>query len=244
MGERVETLRSLHLGNERTVWIRPPRNAARARHLTVFLDAEMYREKVGAPAIVDAIAAEPDRADSWFVYVSSVDPDTRWKECPCHPPFAAFLADEFLPWLFRLEDGSAETSVRTLVGLSYTGLAAAYVAKERPGLFQRVVAQSGSFWWSNGWLIDQYAAEPLRTPAEFYLEVGTRETQTDLQHHPEVFQATSQLEAVRAFRDVLENHGYAVTHVETDGAHDTAAWARGLPDALRWATRHARGFGF
>ncbi len=237
MPERVATLRSKHLGNERTVWIRPPRDAARARHLMVFLDGEMYRDKVGAPAIVAGIAAEAESADAWFVYLSSVDPDTRWRECPCFPPFAAFLADEFLPWLFRLEDGAAETSVRTLVGLSYTGLAAAYVAQERPGAFQRIISQSGSFWWNRGWLIDQYAAHPLRTPAEFYLEVGTRETQTNLQHHPDVFQDTSQLDAVRAFRDVLEKRGYGVTHVETDGAHDTAAWARGLPEAMRWALR-------
>lgn len=237
MPERVLTIGSSALGNERPVWLRfPSQTDSPLRTFIVFLDAEMYRDKVGADAVVDLVE-DPLRQQAAFAFVSAHSTDARWRECPCHPPFAAFVADELMSWLAREDPRIAGARMRVLVGLSYTGLAAAYVAKARPGVFQRVICQSGSFWWNDGAVIAAYGAMTTPLPTEFYLEVGLRETQTGLQHRPDVRQEVSQLEAVRAFRDALQARGHSVTHVETDGAHDTAAWALGLPAALRWALR-------
>ena len=128
---------------------------------------------------------------------------------------------------------------RVLIGLSYTGLAAAFVAHEHPGVFQKVISQSGSFWWNDGWLTQQFAKREKRVPTEFYLEVGVRETQRNVRHREDVLQVASQIEGVRGFRDVLLSQGYSVKYVKGDGAHEFSAWARGLPDALKWALPRA-----
>ena len=230
-------MRSATLGNERSIWISPPNDPSRANRLIIFLDAELYREKVGAPAIVDALRSTDAVADSWCVFVSYETVESRWKECPCFPPFVVFVVDELLPFLGSLHAEIARCDRRTLIGLSYTGLAAAYVAHERPRVFDHVIAQSASFWWNDCWLIRDVAARPMSQETAFWLEVGERETQTELHHRPDVFQEISQIEGVRRFYEVLREQGCRVAYRPMPGgAHDTTSWAKTLPDALRWAS--------
>lgn len=40
-------------------------------------------------------------------------------------------------------------------------------------------------------------------PTEFYLDVGTQETQENVRHREDVLQVVSQIDGVRRFRDVL-----------------------------------------
>lgn len=235
MNETADQLHSLHLQNQRPIWVQPPDEPATAARLVVFLDAELYRDRVGAGAIVDDLRARGQIADAWFVFVSTASVEARWVECPCHPPFARFMVDELLPWLAERHPGIAQVRQRVLVGLSYTGLAAAFVAVVRPGVFHSVISQSGSFWWNDGWLTQELRRTRLRLPTDFYLEVGSRERQENIQHRPDVRQVMSQIEGVRQFRDALLEQGHRVNYVEFDGAHEFAAWQRTLPDALRWA---------
>lgn len=58
MTEQLHQFRSEHLGNERRVWIRPPVDGQTARRLVVFLDAELYREKVGEGVTLYFICAD------------------------------------------------------------------------------------------------------------------------------------------------------------------------------------------
>src|SRR5687768_11631906 len=130
-------IKSHHLGNERTVWVHPPRHSD-ARHLVIFLDGELYREKVGAIDVIQSLLDRREIADAWFVFVSMESVESRWRECPCFPPFPHFMVEELLPWLEKQFPPIARVSQRTLAGLSYTGLAAAYVEWARPGVFHRI----------------------------------------------------------------------------------------------------------
>jgi len=232
MNETVAKLKSVYLGNERSIWVRSP-TSPNADTLTVFLDGELYRDRVGAAAILDALQGAI--TDSWFVFVSMESVEARWRECPCHPPFARFIVEELLPWLEIRYTGIRAVRHRVLAGLSYTGLAATFVAWEYPGAFQRVISQSGSYWWNDCWLVKHLEASPQRRPTEFYLDVGTRELQTNVRHREDVLQVVSQIEGVRRMRDALRQHGLSVEYAEFDGAHEFGAWARTLPGALRWA---------
>lgn len=235
MREIVERLPSVHLGNERTVWIREPADPAGARHLTIFLDAELYRDRIGVDQVIDWLAARRAVADSWFVFVSAATVEAHWVECPCHPPFARFVVEELLPWLAHRFPGTASVGNKVLVGLSYTGLAAAYVVRQYPGVFRKVIAQSGSFWWNGGRIVDLYRELPQRVPTEFFLDVGAKETATNVRHRDDVLQMVSQVAGVRAFRDELLRQGHTVEYVEFDGGHEAAGWRSSLPAALRWA---------
>ena len=146
MTDSVHRLHSNHLGNERNIWLRPPVDGREAECLAVFLDAELYRDQIGAPSTIDDLQREGAIPPCLSVYVSSESIASRWRECPCHPPFAAFVDEELLPWLESQHPGATALPRRALIGVSYTGLAAGFVALRHPTRFTRVVAQSGSFW--------------------------------------------------------------------------------------------------
>jgi len=232
MNEVIARFKSGHLQNERLIWVRPPRDRSFAEHVSIFLDGEFYRDRVGANSVIDSL--QGDIADSWFVFVSMESVEARWLECPCYQPFARFVAEELLPWLSTQHQELRLVRKRTLIGVSYTGLAAAFVATECPGIFQRVISQSGSFWWNDCWLSEQYRLR-ARVPTDFYLDVGTKDLAENVRHRENVLQVVSQIEGVHRFRDVLRLKGHSVRYVEFDGGHDFTAWRQTLPDALRWA---------
>jgi len=233
MPESAHTIHSQALQNERPLWVRPPRDPASAQHLTIFLDAELYRGHVGVDAVLATLGER--LADSWFVFVSMHSVEVRARECPCHPPFAQFVVGELLPWLEEHFPALKHARHRMLVGLSYTGLAASFIALEHPGVFQKVISQSGSYWWNNCWLVEQFDRLPTPIPTAFHLDVGSRETQENVQHAIGVLQVVSQIDGVQRFRDTLLRRGHAVEFTEFDGHHDAAEWKKSLPSALTWA---------
>jgi enterochelin esterase-like enzyme len=229
--ESVRRLRSSHLGNDRAIWIREPRDSTTSHNLVIFLDAELYRDRIGATSIIDALQGEI--ADSWIVFVSEESAASRRRECPCYAPFSRFIAEELIEFLGRevLDFGTVKR--KSLVGVSYTGLAAAYVAKEFPETFQNIICQSASLWWNECWLVDEYRHFSSCYDLAFYLDVGVGEKQENVDHGY-VFQRVSQIDAVRRFRDVLLDGGIPTYYREFDGAHEYDKWAQTLPDALRW----------
>jgi enterochelin esterase-like enzyme len=167
--------------------------------------------------------------------VSEESPEARWRECPCYPPFAGFIAEELLTWLADRHIAFNRIKRRVLAGLSYTGLAAAFVAKEYPGSFHRIISQSGSFWWNDCWLVEKFRRMGQKISIEFYLDVGTDEIHEKVRHREDVVQGLSQIDGVRRFRDALLAQGYAVRYQEFEGGHDYACWSKTLVDALKWA---------
>lgn len=235
MKEILHRFKSARLENERAIWIREPARTSTRPHLIVFLDAELYRDRVGAVSVIEELEARSELAPAWYVFISMESVETRWRECPCHPPFAGFINEELVPWLEASYPAIKTSDERVLVGLSYTGLAAAFVALQSPGRFGKVVAQSGSFWSNDCWLVSQFEKRASRLPTDFYLDVGRRETAENVRHREDVLQVMSQIDAVRKFRATLVAKGHEVKYVEFDGGHDFAAWRQTLPDALRWA---------
>jgi enterochelin esterase family protein len=235
MREVANTLKSANLGNERTVWVQTPDANEPPAALIVFLDGEFYREHIDAPAITMALMESKKIPSALTVYVSIESMESRWRECPSYPPFARFVADELLPWLTIEYPIVTDLKTRVLVGFSYTGLAASFVVLQAPNAFTHVISQSGSYWWNDCWLVDQFTRLPSPLPVSFYLEVGSSETQENVRHREDVLQVVSQIEGVQRFRNALHARAHRVHYSEFDGGHDFAAWKQTLPGALRWA---------
>lgn len=233
MNETVVRFRSAHLKNERSVWVREPANRSEARHLTVCLDGELYRDRMRVVSLIEKLNGSI--ADSWFVFVSMESAEARWTELPCSPPFARFVVEELLPSLAKRFAGIEAAQQRTIVGMSYSGLAAAFIVKEYPGVFQKVISQSGSFWSDDCRLVTEFRALPRVVPTDFYLDVGSKETHENVRHREDVLQKISQIEGVRRFRDALMERGHTVRYLEFDGGHDFAEWQKTLEGALKWA---------
>jgi enterochelin esterase-like enzyme len=238
MRETSLRLKSSYLQNERSIWICESESVSGPSDLVEFLDAEHYRDGVGALSVIEELRGQV--ADSWYVFVSYQSRETRWRECPCYPSFARFIGEELLIWLASGYIDFKRIKRRVLAGLSYTGLAAAFVAKEYPGSFQRIICQSGSFWWNDCWLVEEFRRLEQKIPVEFYLDVGTQETRENVCHREDLVQVVSQIEGVRRFRDALLARGHVVRYQEFDGRHDYACWNRTLVDALKWGCRTNR----
>lgn len=238
MREMVHRFRSSHTINERSIWIREPVDTTKPYDLVIFLDAELYREKMDILSVLTDLERR-HFGNTLFVFVSYESVEARWRECPCNPPFARFILQELMPWIGQLYPHTVTSRDRVLIGLSYTGLAAAYVALQSEGLITSVIAQSGSFWSNDCWLTRDISSRRCDHPMKFYLEVGSEETAVNVQHKEDVLQMISQIESVKRFREALVAQGHEVKHHIFEGGHDFACWKQTLPIALRWVTSSA-----
>ena len=154
------------------------------------------------------------------------DAAARALELPCNEAFAAYIAEEIVPWVRERYRVTRDASRVVIAGSSYGGLAAAYVAFKHPQIFGNVLSQSGSFWWSPtdeepAWLVRQFATT-ARLRLRFYLDAGSFEGG----------EAGGNLGTTRFLRDVLRAKGYSVDYREFIGGHDYVNWRGTLADGL------------
>jgi enterochelin esterase family protein len=233
----MQTIESQALRNRRSIWIYGPVKGETVSNLVIFLDGELFLKHLDALALIHRLSAECELAGSLFVFVSMHSQAARLRECSCDPQFSRFIAVELIKFLEASYPELKEVPQRVLAGVSFSGLAAVFAAKEFSGVFPKVIAQSGSFWWKDCWLIKQLSTVTKPLPSAFYLDVGTGETEVDVEGDPteDTFQSTSQIDSVKQLRDVLASQGCRVNYVEFSGGHEAKAWAKTLPGALIWA---------
>ena len=223
-------LTSRRLGNTRSITVYAPAgfDPADARNrLLILFDAKAYLTKVPTPRILDTLTGQGRLPPTLAVFVSEIDPETRSRELPGNPAFAAFMADELVPAI-RARFGIDIPAARTiLAGSSYGGLGAMTVALAHPERFGNVIALSGSFWWHRDGSSEGVAEEIARTPRRplrIHLTAGLFEGGPP---------GTGDiLGSTRRLRDALRAKGYAVTGRDYAGGHDYVVWRGALGDAL------------
>jgi len=234
-----QMLASSLYGRDRRLWVYTPSgyspNGDRVYDLLVVFDGRMYLEDIALPAILEKLAAEGKAGPFVAVLLDNATSTERLEDLGNHERFAAFLAEEVLEWVRRRWKVTRDPHRTIVAGASAGGLAAAYVAFQRPDLFGNVLSQSGAFRRGNEgsndapfeWLTSRYAASPRRD-VRFWVEVGSRESRGALGGA-----APSILESNRRFRDALRAKGYAVTYAEVpEGEHDVSLWQNRLPAGI------------
>ncbi len=220
-------------GSLRTVWTQPGVSAA-PRRLAIFLDAELYIERVQAPLVLNSLQDQAAIQPVAAVYVSNDSAASRHVDYTCHAGYAEFIAHDVVNWaLQRFPTTDPEQLV--LIGLSLSGLAAADIAVRFPARFQYVICQSPSFWWEQERFRKQLLPKPSLGPS-FWICVGTQETTAGVAHAPTgMRQESSQLAACTRTCDTLRKQSYTVVDVTYHGGHDPACWQADLYRALSWA---------
>ncbi|WP_283135861.1 alpha/beta hydrolase-fold protein [Rhizohabitans arisaemae] len=243
----THTLRSEILGNERkvVVYLPPvPLPDSGDRPVVIVQDGDGFLSD-GFDHILTNLIAGGEVPPFVGVFVYNPTVMSRMEEMSCQPAYAAFCADELMPWLRRTYGVTADPARTVVSGCSYGGLASAWLGYSRPDVFGRVLSMSGSLWWGKTnffaieggplefgrddepqWLNRRFAAEP-RKPVRFWIDAGTLEVNP-------LDDGVSLLSANRNLRTVLGAKGYEVRYHEFSGGHDNAGWRRSFPLGLRY----------
>ena len=212
----------------RQAWIHP---AEAARDCLIFLDGELYTDRVKAPEIIAAAQPSGSLPPLTCVYLPNRSAEDRHEAYTCNDRFAAFVALELPRWIEH-EVGRFERLF--LCGLSLSALQSMFTGLQHPGLFAGVLAQSPSAWWQDERLASSLDAFPC-SRSRFWISVGTQELQENATHPPTpLIQKTSQLASVRRLANRLTEAGHDLHLHEYDGGHHPACWGAELPQALAW----------
>ncbi len=161
--------------------------------------------------------------------------------------YTRFIAETVKPLVdasFQTLPGREHTGV---MGSSLGGLISLYAFFAQSHVFGFAGAMSPALWFARRACLDWVRTRPF-APGRIYLDVGTAEAARP--RRPSVLRwlgeppAARPVRDARAMRDLLVDKGYRegrdLLYVEDEGApHHESAWARRLPDALRFLLRGA-----
>lgn len=218
------------LSQPRTVWM-DTACAGVADDCLIFLDGELYRDRVDAPAIVSHLQSTGELAPTNCVYLSNACAMARHVDFTCSESFSLFLAKDLKSWI---EERLGQHQRYVLCGLSLSGLAAAFTMRQHPSVFGSVLCQSPSAWWRGEWLAASWNRHGPRH-GRCWISVGDQELTYGVAHPPSgVFQNASQLDSCRRLANVLTERCEDVSYSEYAGGHDPLCWGQELPAALKW----------
>jgi len=234
-----ETIFDSAYKRQRDIWIyTPPGYDAKATTpypLIVAFDGFEYRDTMPLPFILDTLIATKAAPAAVAVLIDDGESATRIADLGNAHRMVDFLSRQLVPHVRARWRVTTDPHRVIVTGSSAGGLAAAYVALEKPELFGNVLSQSGAFWRgaeaSNDapyeWLTASVAAKPRRD-IRFYMDVGEYEDHATLGGSGPNF-----LAANRRFRDALLANGYRVTYAEIpQGQHAPQYWMKTLPAGI------------
>jgi len=138
-------------------------------------------------------------------------------------PYVAFVCDTLKPIIDRDFRTLADPAHTGIFGSSMGGLISLYAFFRRPDVFGLTGAMSPALWIGGGAIYPDVQQAPF-VAGKIYLDHGTREGSARRMH------TLLREKGYRDERDLL----YVV---EEGGKHSESAWARRLPDALRFLLR-------
>ena len=163
-------------------------------------------------------------------YLPVEDARNPYARRPLARKYAEFVTAELMPRIERMFPVSRGASRTGFGGSSYGAIAALYTAMRHPGVFGRLLIESPSLYVGNGRLLRD-ARTITQWPQRMFLGVGTEETQRR-DWNDETVSNVMKLEGVLRGKGLGPRRLRVV--VEAGARHSEEAWARRLPDALRF----------
>ena len=229
------------------VWLPPSYAGSERRYPVVYFhdgqnvfdDATSFSGEWHADEILTELAAEgleaiavavPNGGDSRRFY--------EYSPVPSHDPelpqggggsaYVGFLADTVKPLIdaeFRTLPDPAHT---TVIGSSMGGVISLHALHLRPDVFGHAGLMSPAFWTNGGYSLRQTATQPAPT-GRIWVDVGGKESD-DPERAAAYWQDAEQF--ARLLRPSMGERLRFVT--DPDAIHHETAWAKRLPDALRF----------
>lgn len=211
-------------GEERAVWTYlPPEGAARPEGgspgpgpgplpVLVLCDGDMWFGRLGFQDTLDALIADGALPPLVVLSPDAGDAATRRRDLGGREAYAAFLADELLPWARTRWPLTADADRTAVSGQGLGGTAALYAALTRPERFGRVLVQSPS---------------PGPTPGG-----GGRAFLPVVHLALGLHDGAARAEYGEALVPALRARGHRVVRTVYNGGRDHACWQGLLADAL------------
>ena len=194
---------------------------------------------VGIEAIVVGIPNMGERRFHEYIPFPAPDlPDVQGDE------YVAFIADTLKPVIDRDFRTLSDAASTVIAGSSLGGLISLYAKFRRPDVFGLAGVFSPALRWGRRGIFPFVQHAPFAR-GRIYMDVGTAEGVglVDAGSSQQSF-ASQYVAQVRKMNHLLLGKGYRAGHdlryvEEAEGIHHESAWARRLPDALRFLLRSA-----
>lgn len=198
--------------------------------LLICHDGDDYRKYAGFRTVLDNLIHRHEVAPLLVAFTSGY---ARNEEYAANPKQAEFLVRELLPAVVSRYPVRPEPEARGLMGASFGAVSSLYTAWSHPGVFGRLMLQSGSFRFTDvgkppedaGWFkpiypfVNQFRSDPSRVQARIFMSCGTFE---------------GLIYYNRSLLPLLRDAGLEVRYVESQDGHNWINWRDRLRDGLTW----------
>jgi enterochelin esterase family protein len=197
--------------------------------LLIVHDGSDYVHYAGLKIVLDNLI---HRLEIPEMIVALCHPDERLVEYAGNAAHGRYLTSELLPKLAELYPLIDDPAERGLMGASFGAVASLATAWEHPGVYGRLLLQSGSFAFTDighhhrGPLFDPvvhfmnaFRAEPKRISDQVFVSCGTYE---------------SLIYENRSLIPFLQSSGMKVRFVESRDGHNWENWRDRLREGLSW----------
>ena len=159
-------------------------------------------------------------------------PGDRLVEYPDDPRHVAFMAETLLPFLESRYPTFGTPAARCLMGASFGAVASLSVAWRHPGVFGRLLLQSGSFAFTD---IGEHKRGPAFDPVVAFVN---RFRENPGRPSEKVFLSCGTYESLiyenRSMVPFLQDTGMDVRYVEARDGHNWENWRDRLREGLSW----------
>lgn len=210
------------LGYVLQFWVYEPEGGARGRAELYLTDGQAFLQAGSMAELLDREIAAGRIEPVTVVFLDSRDPDDpalnrRNKQFMCNADFGHFFLRELLPAVSDGWTAAGPGTRRGLAGVSFGAINAACMGVMLPGVFQVLIMHSPGSDAHVDTVRELYEQREQLSSAFFISHGGRRDN----------------ARATRRFAEVLEEKGYRVRRLATEGGHDWASWRPLLDDGLR-----------
>jgi enterochelin esterase family protein len=198
--------------------------------LLIVHDGHDYLRYASLGTILDNLIGRLEIPDMVVALTSSPD---RLREYADNEAHARYLADDLVPYLERRLPVDPRPQARCVMGASFGAVASLSAAWRRPGLFGRLLLQSGSFAFTD--IGDRNHRGPLFDPVVAFMNHFRARPQAVAER---VFVSCGTYESLiyenRSLVPLLQSTGMDVRFVETRDGHNWENWRDRLREGLSW----------
>jgi enterochelin esterase-like enzyme len=200
-------------------------------------DGDDYRKFAGIRKVLDNLIHRHEVAPLIVAFTSgSVH---RNSEYNANPRQAQFLVEELLPTIQERYPVSDDPSMRGVMGASFGAVSSLFAAWQYPGLFGRLLLQSGSFAFTD---IGRHDRGPLWDPVVAFVNAFRQDPgrikAKGSDGETRLFVSCGTFESLiyynRSLQPLLRDAGLAVRYVESQDGHNWINWRDRLRDGLTW----------